>query len=671
MANRETLSTLDEVKLGDKLHRSNENVCYRGEFRGKPVVVKKVILSRPESLVKFKDETEILCRPELAEAVVAPTAIVRAAPHYSIILPFMEHGSVNQILARCSLPLELVLCLAADSAKALRSVHQAGLIHRDMKSANLLVDENWRTWITDLGSAERAFDDDGNVYVPKLDTENLSQPSGGFFKRTMEGTTLGYTAPEILRNSPAVQASDVYGLGMTIAEMLTGIVPYQGMEKEDADMHTVMDASYSEHALIQAIVVDHLRPGLVSASEREGMPMALIELIRAMWHHDISARPSSAECVAALEKIAADIGVDLVDGAARAKYAENVQVPEDGASKEALLGQRAVSDGDVAMSVDKYAVHDVATVPLDIVEPIEGTSAGQQVKFNLALPIGAFATSGRRGADKMEDRFSVSHFALGGTRGELSVATVFDGHGGPACAHFVNQTLSVKIGTMLATNPEISQEERAKLVSAAFVEADATFRSKFPNEKSGCTAMAIVLWHPDRVNHPSKIRALIANAGDCRAVLCHTEGTQDKAVRLSRDHNASCPQEQERIRGCGGSISRTQDGKLRVQGHIQVTRAMGDAAMKPFGVTAEPEILEYDMDTNNGDEFMLAATDGVWDTLSDQEAVNMVRSTAKECGLAAKRVGGEALARGSSDNITCICIFLHPFDQTQDVTYVN
>ena len=67
-----------------------------------------------------------------------------------------------------------------------------------------LVDANWRAWLSDFGSARQ----EGNVVV------NDTAPTGGFHKSVMDGTTMMYTAPEVLSNSPATKASDVFALGV-------------------------------------------------------------------------------------------------------------------------------------------------------------------------------------------------------------------------------------------------------------------------------------------------------------------------------------------------------------------------------------------------------------------------------------------------------------------------
>jgi serine/threonine protein kinase len=134
-----------ELLMGKRIHRSNENVCFKATWKKHPeagdLVVKKLLINRAESLNLFEREVAVLSREKLKGHIVMPMAITRARPHYSIVLPYMENGSLEHVLHERGLPtgFPLALCLAIDAAEALVAVHDADLIHRDIKAANLLV----------------------------------------------------------------------------------------------------------------------------------------------------------------------------------------------------------------------------------------------------------------------------------------------------------------------------------------------------------------------------------------------------------------------------------------------------------------------------------------------------------------------------------------------------
>ena len=98
-----------------------------------------------------------------------------------------------------------------------------------------------------------------------------------------------------------------------------------------------------------------------------------------------------------------------------------------------------------------------------------------------------------------------------------------------------------------------------------------------------------------------------------------------------------------------------------------MTRALGDGDCKPFGVVAIPEVVSYAVDA---DEFALVlACDGVWDVVSCADARDLVLDTVKEPSMSAKRLGSEALARGSSDNVTAVVAFLKRTTTAETVTW--
>jgi protein phosphatase PTC2/3 len=145
----------------------------------------------------------------------------------------------------------------------------------------------------------------------------------------------------------------------------------------------------------------------------------------------------------------------------------------------------------------------------------------------------------------------------------------------------------------------------------------------------------------------------IANAGDCRAVL----GKRGRAVELSRDHKPTCKSEKIRIEKLGGTVF---DGYLN--GQLAVARALGDWHMKgPKGsispLSAEPELQEIVL--SEEDEFLIIGCDGLWDVMTSQCAVSIVRKELMQHNNPEKCSGElvqEALKRDSCDNLTVVVI---------------
>lgn len=150
---------------------------------------------------------------------------------------------------------------------------------------------------------------------------------------------------------------------------------------------------------------------------------------------------------------------------------------------------------------------------------------------------------------------------------------------------------------------------------------------------------------------------VVANAGDCRAVL----GKRGRAIELSRDHKPNCSSERLRIEKLGGII---YDGYLN--GQLSVSRALGDWHMKgskgsACPLSAEPELQETTL--TEEDEFLIMGCDGLWDVMTSQSAVTIVR---KELMLhndpekCSRELVREALKRDTCDNLTVIVICFSP-----------
>lgn len=95
-----------------------------------------------------------------------------------------------------------------------------------------------------------------------------------------------------------------------------------------------------------------------------------------------------------------------------------------------------------------------------------------------------------------------------------------------------------------------------------------------------------------------------------------------------------------------------------------MTRSIGDDDLKPY-VTAEPEVDETLLSAE--DEYIVMASDGLWDVVSNTDVVSIIRDTVKDAGMCAKRLATEAAARGSKDNITVIVVFLRPVSTAERI----
>ncbi|XP_057466779.1 probable protein phosphatase 2C 72 [Actinidia eriantha] len=179
---------------------------------------------------------------------------------------------------------------------------------------------------------------------------------------------------------------------------------------------------------------------------------------------------------------------------------------------------------------------------------------------------------------------------------------------------------------------------------------------------SGTTAVAVIKYGEDLV---------IANLGDSRALLgTITEDGVVRAVQLTTDLKPDLPSERDRIRKSNGRVI-----ALKEEPHIQrvwlphddtpglaMSRAFGDFLLKNHGIIAIPDVSYHRLTSN--DQFLVLASDGVWDVLSNNEAASIVLAEESE-EAAAQAVVNAAISAwkhkfpsSKRDDCTAVCLFL-------------
>ncbi|WIA37507.1 hypothetical protein OEZ86_014419 [Tetradesmus obliquus] len=138
----------------------------------------------------------------------------------------------------------------------------------------------------------------------------------------------------------------------------------------------------------------------------------------------------------------------------------------------------------------------------------------------------------------------------------------------------------------------------------------------------GSTAPALLLdddvaWPVARPVVMSVVSIHISSCGDSRAVIINKAA----AIQPVEDHTPTRADEQARIRAAGGQVF--YHNGCRVMGALAMSRAIGDHALRPYGVIADPDVAHYARQP--GDEFLLLASDGLWAVLSNQDAADLKR----------------------------------------------
>jgi len=147
---------------------------------------------------------------------------------------------------------------------------------------------------------------------------------------------------------------------------------------------------------------------------------------------------------------------------------------------------------------------------------------------------------------------------------------------------------------------------------------------------------------------------VIAWVGDSRAILCRGK----KPLELSWDHTPLRYDEKKRIEKLGGRVDLNdrKGGAPRVMQSIAVTRAFGDSHLKKSKyLISEPEFTEILLMPE--DRFMVMASDGLWDVVSDEEVLSIVQSC-EDKFQASEQLINHAIKTGSQDNISVLVIYL-------------
>ncbi|EOA30776.1 hypothetical protein CARUB_v10013921mg [Capsella rubella] len=232
---------------------------------------------------------------------------------------------------------------------------------------------------------------------------------------------------------------------------------------------------------------------------------------------------------------------------------------------------------------------------------------------------------------------------------------VYDGHGGPEAARFVNKHLFDNIRKFTSENHGMS----ASVITKAFLATEEDFLSLVRRQwqikpqiasVGACCLVGIIC----------SGLLYIANAGDSRVVLGRLEKAFKivKAVQLSSEHNASLESVREELRSLhpdDPQIVVLKHKVWRVKGIIQVSRSIGDAYLKKAEFNREPLLAKFRVPEvfhkpilraeptvtvhkiHPEDQFLIFASDGLWEHLTNQEAVDIVNTYPRN-GIAKKLI---------------------------------
>eukprot|EP01103_Thecamoeba_quadrilineata_P000314 TRINITY_DN10268_c0_g1_i1.p1 TRINITY_DN10268_c0_g1~~TRINITY_DN10268_c0_g1_i1.p1 ORF type:complete len:269 (-),score=38.50 TRINITY_DN10268_c0_g1_i1:58-864(-) len=265
-------------------------------------------------------------------------------------------------------------------------------------------------------------------------------------------------------------------------------------------------------------------------------------------------------------------------------------------------------------------------------------TTAEPTQYTSVRSVGVFADRNAKHRRFMEDAHTITDKLNNDDK--QGFFAVFDGHGGKTAALYCQQHFHNVIQEELANATDLDNDENVfKVIRSSYQKTDEAMKPSVPSA-GACVVTALV-----RVKSNNQRVLYCANAGDSRGVL----NRGGKAVNLSFDHKASNLEECQRVEAAGGFIKNE-----RVNGMIAITRALGDHCMKSY-IISEPHIEAVEL--NDDDTLLILACDGVWDVLSCQDAVDLVKDETDPTQMA-KKILVHAIKGGSTDNITVMVVIL-------------
>eukprot|EP00466_Bigelowiella_natans_P020987 jgi/Bigna1/47740/estExt_Genewise1.C_170143 len=240
----------------------------------------------------------------------------------------------------------------------------------------------------------------------------------------------------------------------------------------------------------------------------------------------------------------------------------------------------------------------------------------------------------------MEDAFVCLPKLSATMVGRLAFFGVYDGHGGDKASNYLSRYLHV----LVLSSVRFPSEPVAALMEAfQKIEESWSQIALVSKLRDGSTASVVMIL---------KGTLYVANLGDSRVVL----SSQGEALPLTKDHKPNDPDERKRIESLGGFVNHRR-GTFRLNNVLSTSRAIGNLSLKPY-VSSVPDVVRRKI--SQEDNFLIVASDGLWDVISSQDAVDICarQRNVKEASVALVE---EAISRSGQDNITAIVVALQDY----------
>ncbi|KAF0715131.1 Aste57867_3547 [Aphanomyces stellatus] len=314
-----------DVELGAELGSGTFGRVYAAKWKETNVAVKKIILQGGDTqaiVTSFGAEASVMA--QLRHPNVVMFMGVMLHPEFvGLVMEICPKGSVYGVIHSEELKIDwsLLLRMLLDSARGMNFLHCSSppLIHRDLKSINLLIDADWRCKVSDFGLSKlKAFRD-----------ESVSEAAN---KRMYVGTPM-WLAPEVFNGEEHTEKSDVYSFGIILFEALSGASPFENVSADAVPF--IVQSGKRPTDFAPLVPLEH--PGL----------QTLAPLMAKCWDVNPTVRPSFAGVISVLQQalvayIGDDAWEDHIIFPDRKIVLANAIEPEDGfliTEKDVMCGE--------------------------------------------------------------------------------------------------------------------------------------------------------------------------------------------------------------------------------------------------------------------------------------------------------------------------------------------
>lgn len=258
----------EDLTIGEQIGQGSCGTVYHGLWYGSDVAIK--VFSEQEYSTElvdtFRKEVSLMKRLRHPNILLFMGAVT-SSERLCIVSEFLPRGSLFRLLQRNTPGMDWKrrVRMALDIARGMNYLHHLNppIVHRDLKSSNLLVDKNWTVKVGDFG---------------------LSRLKNATFLTAKSGKgTPQWMAPEVLRNEPSNEKSDVYSFGVVLWELATEKIPWENLNP----MQVVGAVGFMNQRL----------------EISQGLDSHWAAIIESCWHDDTQCRPTFQELIERLKDL--------------------------------------------------------------------------------------------------------------------------------------------------------------------------------------------------------------------------------------------------------------------------------------------------------------------------------------------------------------------------------